>query len=122
MTKHYQLWPSVTRRVLMRHIDVLEDWCAIQHEGACYIRTYICMNGQEEFSFWIDFLRRCPDYLRCDHLVLSCVTYCDQILSVVTIYINFCITRIVGLDMDSPLFTGNGDSMKKVMKFLEKVK
>ena len=24
--------------------------------------------------------------------------------------------------MDSPLFTGNGDSMKKVMKFLEKVK
>ena len=60
---------------------------------ACYIRTYICMNGKEEFSFWIDFLQRCPDYL-----------------------------RIVGLDMDSPLFTGNGDSMKKVMKFLEKVR
>ena len=51
------------------------------------------MNGKEEFSFWIDFLQRCPDYL-----------------------------RIVGLDMDSPLFTGNGDSMKKVMKFLEKVR
>ena len=52
----------------MRHIDVLEDWCAIQYEGQCYIRTYICMNGTEEFSFWIDFLRRCPDYLRCDQL------------------------------------------------------
>ena len=46
------------------------------------------------------------------------MTSCDQMLSLVTIYIS----RIVGLDMDSPLFTGNGDSMKKVMKFLEKVK
>ena len=53
----------------MRHIDVLEDWCAIQYEGQCYIRTYICMNGTEEFSFWIDFLRRCPDYLRCDQII-----------------------------------------------------
>lgn len=30
------------------------------------------------------------------------------------------IARIVGLDMDSPLFTGNGDSMKKVLKYLDK--
>jgi hypothetical protein len=49
------------------------------------------MNGQEEFNFWIDFLQRCPNYL-----------------------------RIVGLHLDSPLFSGNGESIRKVMRFLEK--
>ena len=26
-------YQRLLRRVLMRHIDVLEDWCAIQYEG-----------------------------------------------------------------------------------------